>query len=92
MSRRRFSVEAISTAFSAASSLSTPVSAPVVGGRLRSPIAFRWLTACAYTRWQKVEDPRARLMIQGANPWSDLHARGNSYRISGIESGLNHPD
>jgi alcohol dehydrogenase class IV len=37
--------------------------------------ALECYTSRAYTRWPRVEHPAARLMIQGANPWSDLHAR-----------------
>ncbi len=37
--------------------------------------AIECYTARAYTRWPKVDKPGARPMIQGANPWSDLHAR-----------------
>jgi alcohol dehydrogenase class IV len=37
--------------------------------------AIECYTARAYTRWAKVDKPGARPMIQGANPWSDLHAR-----------------
>lgn len=37
--------------------------------------AIECYTARAYTRWPRVAAPAARPMIQGANPWSDLHAR-----------------
>jgi alcohol dehydrogenase class IV len=37
--------------------------------------AIECYTARAYTRWAKVDKPGARPIIQGANPWSDLHAR-----------------
>ena len=37
--------------------------------------AIECYTARAYTHWQRVAAPAARPMIQGANPWSDLHAR-----------------
>jgi len=37
--------------------------------------ALECYTAKAYTRWDKVEDPTRRPLIQGANPWSDLAAR-----------------
>lgn len=37
--------------------------------------AIECYTARAYTRWAKVDEPLSRPMIQGANPWSDLHAR-----------------
>ncbi len=36
--------------------------------------AIECYTARAYTRWAKVAQANARPMIQGANPWSDLHA------------------
>ncbi len=44
--------------------------------------AIECYTARAYTRWAKVDAPGARPMIQGANPWSDLHAR-EALRIVG---------
>ena len=37
--------------------------------------ALECYTARAYTRWDNVDDPRARTMLQGANPWSDMSAR-----------------
>jgi len=37
--------------------------------------AVECYTARAYTRWDKVQSPDARPQVQGANPWSDLHAR-----------------
>ncbi len=37
--------------------------------------AIECYTARAYTRWETVASPQARPMIQGANPWSDIHAR-----------------
>lgn len=51
--------------------------------------AIECYTARAYTRWRKVEKPGARPMIQGANPWSDLHAR-EALRIVGeyLERGV----
>ena len=36
--------------------------------------ALECYTAKAYTRWDKVDDPTKRPLIQGANPWSDLAA------------------
>jgi len=36
--------------------------------------AIECYTAKAYTRWTRVDDPRKRPPIQGANPWSDLAA------------------
>ena len=44
--------------------------------------AIECYTARAYTRWAKIDKPGARPMIQGANPWSDLHAR-EALRIVG---------
>lgn len=37
--------------------------------------AIECYTARAYTQWPSMDDPVARPPIQGANPWSDLHAR-----------------
>lgn len=37
--------------------------------------ALECYTARAYTRWGAVDDPAARPTVQGANPWSDIHAR-----------------
>ena len=36
--------------------------------------AIECFTARAYTRWPRVEKPAARSIIQGSNPWSELHA------------------
>ena len=36
--------------------------------------AIECYTAKAYTRWQKVDNPSKRTLLQGANPWSDLAA------------------
>lgn len=44
--------------------------------------AIECYTARAYTQWPNVQDPGARPAIQGANPWSDLHAR-EALRIVG---------
>jgi hydroxyacid-oxoacid transhydrogenase len=51
--------------------------------------AIECYTARAYTHWAKVAKPGARPMIQGANPWSDLHAR-EALRIVGeyLERGV----
>ena len=51
--------------------------------------AIECYTARAYTRWAKVAVPGTRPMIQGANPWSDLHAR-EALRIVGeyLERGV----
>ena len=45
--------------------------------------AIETYTARAYTRWPTVADPSQRLMLQGANPWSDLHAR-EALRLVGL--------
>lgn len=37
--------------------------------------AIECYTAKAYTRWDRVEDPNSRTLLQGANPWSDMSAR-----------------
>ena len=37
--------------------------------------AIECYTAKAYTKWGHVEDPQARTMLQGSNPWSDMAAR-----------------
>jgi len=51
--------------------------------------AIECYTARAYTCWAKMNKPNARPMIQGANPWSDLHAR-EALRIVGeyLERGV----
>ncbi len=36
--------------------------------------AIECYTARAYTQWDKIEDPRKRPLLQGANPWSDMAA------------------
>lgn len=36
--------------------------------------AIECYTARAYTGWDKVDDPRKRTLLQGANPWSDMAA------------------
>lgn len=45
--------------------------------------AIECYTARAYTHWPNVAQPLARPMIQGANPWSDLHAR-EALRLVGL--------
>ena len=51
--------------------------------------ALECYTSRAYTHWPKVDKPGARPPIQGANPWSDLHAR-EALRICGeyLERGV----
>jgi len=51
--------------------------------------AIECYTARAYTHWDKLPAPGARPMIQGANPWSDLHARealriADEYLVRGV--------
>jgi len=36
--------------------------------------ALECYTARAYTKWDAIHDPALRPTVQGANPWSDLHA------------------
>lgn len=36
--------------------------------------ALECYTARAYTKWDKIEDPTKRPLLQGANPWSDMAA------------------
>ena len=44
--------------------------------------AIECFTARAYTRWPKIEDPNARPVIQGSNPWSELHAAEALRRVA----------
>jgi alcohol dehydrogenase class IV len=55
--------------------------------------ALECYTAKAYTRWDKMEDPLKRQLIQGANPWSDLAAR-KALEIAGeyLERGVSSAD
>jgi alcohol dehydrogenase class IV len=51
--------------------------------------AIECYTSRAYSHWNKVSSPAARPQIQGANPWSDLHARealriADEYLVRGI--------
>lgn len=52
--------------------------------------AIECYTARAYTRWDKVDDPNARTLLQGANPWSDMSAR-TALEIAGayLDRGVN---
>jgi len=52
--------------------------------------ALECYTAKAYTRWEKMDDPLKRPLIQGANPWSDLAAR-KALEIAGnyLDRGVN---
>ena len=51
--------------------------------------AIECYTARAYCAWEPIQQPAARPMVQGANPWSDLHAR-EALRIVGedLERGV----
>jgi len=55
--------------------------------------ALECYTAKAYTRWDRIDDPMKRPLIQGANPWSDLAAR-KALEIVGeyLERGVNNAD
>ncbi len=55
--------------------------------------ALECFTAKAYTRWDRIDDPLKRPLIQGANPWSDLAAR-KALEIAGeyLERGVNGAD
>ncbi len=55
--------------------------------------ALECYTAKAYTRWDKMDDPMKRPLIQGANPWSDLAAR-KALEIVGeyLDRGVNNAD
>ena len=55
--------------------------------------ALECYTAKAYTRWDKIEDPLRRPLIQGANPWSDLSAT-QALNIAGkyLERGVNNAE
>ncbi|MCY4275276.1 MAG: iron-containing alcohol dehydrogenase [Gammaproteobacteria bacterium] len=37
--------------------------------------AIECYTAKAYTKWSNIDNPIARTMLQGSNPWSDMAAR-----------------
>ncbi len=57
--------------------------------------AIECYTARAYTKWAKVPETGARPMIQGANPWSDLHAREalrivDAYLSRGVADATDH--
>ena len=57
--------------------------------------AIECYTARAYTHWDKIQAPNARPMIQGANPWSDLHARealriADAYFVRGVADSHDH--
>jgi hydroxyacid-oxoacid transhydrogenase len=57
--------------------------------------AIECYTARAYTHWDKIRSPGARPMIQGANPWSDLHARealriADAYLVRGVDDAGDH--
>ena len=57
--------------------------------------AIECYTARAYSHWDKIQAPNARPMIQGANPWSDLHARealriADEYLVRGVTDARDH--
>ena len=57
--------------------------------------AIECYTARAYTQWDKIQSPDGRPMIQGANPWSDLHARealriADGYLVRGVADSGDH--
>jgi hydroxyacid-oxoacid transhydrogenase len=57
--------------------------------------AIECYTARAYTHWDRIASPLARPMIQGANPWSDLHARealriADRYLVRGVADAGDH--
>ena len=57
--------------------------------------AIECYTARPYTHWDKIQSPGARPMIQGANPWSDLHARealriADEYLVRGVSDSSDH--
>ena len=57
--------------------------------------AIECYTARAYSHWNKIQAPNARPMIQGANPWSDLHARealriADAYFVRGVADSHDH--
>ncbi len=57
--------------------------------------AIECYTAKAYTRWQKVDDPSKRTLLQGANPWSDLAASKaleivGQYLVRGVKDNTDH--
>ncbi|MGB1310598.1 MAG: hydroxyacid-oxoacid transhydrogenase [Leucothrix sp.] len=54
--------------------------------------ALECYTAKAYTQWTHIENPNARPLIQGANPWSDLAAT-KALQIAGecLNRGVNDP-
>lgn len=57
--------------------------------------AIECYTARAYTHWDKQPSPNARPMVQGANPWSDLHARealriADEYLVRGVADAGDH--
>lgn len=52
--------------------------------------ALECYTAKSYTQWAAIENPNARQLIQGANPWSDLAAT-KALQIAGeyLDRGVN---
>ncbi|WP_299871611.1 hydroxyacid-oxoacid transhydrogenase [uncultured Cocleimonas sp.] len=57
--------------------------------------ALECYTARAYTQWDKVKNPNARPLTQGANPWSDLAATqalkiAGEYLVRGVTDASDH--
>jgi len=57
--------------------------------------AIECYTARAFTHWDKIASPGARPSIQGANPWSDIHARealriADAYLVRGVADAHDH--
>ncbi len=51
--------------------------------------AIECYTAKAYTKWSNIDNPNARTMLQGSNPWSDMAARkaleiAGEYLVRGV--------
>ncbi len=51
--------------------------------------AVECYTAKAYTRWDKIGEPKKRTLLQGANPWSDMAGRraleiAGEYLVRGV--------
>ncbi len=57
--------------------------------------ALECYTAKAYTQWGAIENPNARPLTQGANPWSDLAAAkaleiAGEYLVRGVKDASDH--
>jgi alcohol dehydrogenase class IV len=89
-------IESLGTKFIIQSPAMMPVEAiidPLVAASLPAQVvassgfdlmnhALECYTARAYNRWDNVAEPASRPTVQGANPWSDIHAR-EALRIVG---------